>query len=214
MQMCMHACICIRTGIIIINDQYAVIIIIIIIQQKNFNCINENFWWTKFHQAQLPLHIIEGINFHHCNNDCHIIINTRQKFSDNFLLWYSTPIIIMIYAYLQLIANNYQYLSRISIKHLFVFGISLCALLPIPQLPLPFMQSATANGVFPQCPWVSAHNSRFWPTWVLTWDQNPIRLTMYGNCYSGPLKCSTWALTREWALARDTTVLVIIILLQ
>lgn len=26
-------------------------------------------------------------------------------------------------------------------------------------------------------------------------------------CYSDPLKCSTWVLTREWELARDTTVL-------
>ena len=27
-----------------------------------------------------------------------------------------------------------------------------------------------------------------------------------GNCYSGLLKCGTWALTREWALAWDTKV--------
>ena len=32
-------------------------------------------------------------------------------------------------------------------------------------------------------------------------------ITSYRSCYIDPLKCSTWALTREWALARDTTVL-------
>jgi hypothetical protein len=53
-------------------------------------------------------------------------------------------------------------------------------------------------------PWALKHYSRFWPAWALTWDQNPIRL--YRSCYSDPLKCGTWALTREWALARDTTV--------
>ena len=34
--------------------------------------------------------------------------------------------------------------------------------------------------------------------------KNPICL--YRSCYSGPSKCGTWALTREWALAQDTTV--------
>ena len=56
-------------------------------------------------------------------------------------------------------------------------------------------------------PWALKHNSRFWPTWVLTQDQNPIHL--YRSCYSGPLKCDTWALTRKWALPRDTTVIII-----
>ena len=31
---------------------------------------------------------------------------------------------------------------------------------------------------------------------------------MYRGCYIGPLKCGTWALTQEWALARDTMVFV------
>ena len=43
--------------------------------------------------------------------------------------------------------------------------------------------------------WALKHNLQFWPAWVLTRDQNFIRL--YRSCYSGPLKCSTWALTRE-----------------
>ena len=43
---------------------------------------------------------------------------------------------------------------------------------------------------------------RFWPTWVLTREQNSIHL--YRSCYSGPLKCGTWT----WALTRDTTVLI------
>ena len=30
---------------------------------------------------------------------------------------------------------------------------------------------------------------------------------MYRSCYIDPLKCGTWALTREWALACDTMVL-------
>ena len=49
-------------------------------------------------------------------------------------------------------------------------------------------------------PWRLKYNSRyrFWPTWVLTWDQNSICL--YRSCYSGPLKFGIWALTREWAL--------------
>ena len=38
----------------------------------------------------------------------------------------------------------------------------------------------------------------------VTRDQNSIRL--YRSCYSDPLKCGTWMLTREWALARDTMV--------
>ena len=54
-------------------------------------------------------------------------------------------------------------------------------------------------------PWALKHNSRFWPTWALTRDINSICL--YGSCNSDPLKFGTWALTREWALARDTTVL-------
>ena len=53
-------------------------------------------------------------------------------------------------------------------------------------------------------PWALKRNSRFWPAWALTQDQNPIRL--YRSCYIDPLKCGTWALTWEWALARDTTV--------
>ena len=31
-------------------------------------------------------------------------------------------------------------------------------------------------------------------------------ICLYGSCNSDPLKFSTWVLTREWALARDTTV--------
>ena len=49
------------------------------------------------------------------------------------------------------------------------------------------------------------HNSRFWPTWALTWDQNPIRL--YRSCYSGSLKCGAWVLTQEWVLAQDTRII-------
>ena len=52
-------------------------------------------------------------------------------------------------------------------------------------------------------PWALKHNSRFWPAWALTRDINSICL--YGSCNSDPLKFGTWALTREWALARDTT---------
>ena len=33
-------------------------------------------------------------------------------------------------------------------------------------------------------------------------------MCLYGSCNSDPLKFGTWALTREWALAQDTTVLV------
>ena len=46
------------------------------------------------------------------------------------------------------------------------------------------------------------YNLRFWAAWVLTRDQNSIRL--YRSCYSGSLKCGTGGLTQEWALARDT----------
>ena len=53
-------------------------------------------------------------------------------------------------------------------------------------------------------PWALKHNSQFWPAWALTREQNSVHL--YRSCYSGPLKYSTWVLTREWALARDTTV--------
>ena len=49
-------------------------------------------------------------------------------------------------------------------------------------------------------PWALKHNLRFWTAWALTQDQNSICL--YRSCYSGPLKCGTWA------LAQDTTVIV------
>ena len=51
-------------------------------------------------------------------------------------------------------------------------------------------------------PWALKHNSRFRPTRALTWDINS--MCLYGSCNSDPLKFGTWALTREWALARDT----------
>ena len=57
-------------------------------------------------------------------------------------------------------------------------------------------------------PWALKHNSQFWPTWALTRDINSIFL--YRSCYIEPLKCGTWALTWEWVLARDTTVLVVL----
>ena len=53
-------------------------------------------------------------------------------------------------------------------------------------------------------PWALKHNLRFQPAWALTRDINSICL--YGSCNSDPLKFGTWALTREWALAWDTTV--------
>ena len=53
-------------------------------------------------------------------------------------------------------------------------------------------------------PWALKHNSRFWPSRALTWDITSIRL--YRSCYIDPLKLGTWVLTREWALAWDTTV--------
>ena len=40
--------------------------------------------------------------------------------------------------------------------------------------------------------------------WSLIRDQNSIGF--YRNCYSDHLKCGTWALTLEWALAQDTIV--------
>ena len=54
-------------------------------------------------------------------------------------------------------------------------------------------------------PWALKHNLHFWPAWALTRDINSICL--YGSCNSDPLKFGTWALTREWVLARDTTVI-------
>ena len=55
-----------------------------------------------------------------------------------------------------------------------------------------------------KCPWGLEYTSQFWPVWALTRDIISIRL--YISCYTDPLECGTWALTREWALARDTTV--------
>ena len=46
---------------------------------------------------------------------------------------------------------------------------------------------------------------RFRPAWALTWDI--ISIHLHVSCYLYPLKFGTWALsTREWVLARDTTV--------
>ena len=58
-----------------------------------------------------------------------------------------------------------------------------------------------------KCPALK-HNSRFWPAWALTRDQNSMHL--YRSCYIDPLKWGTWALTWQWALAQDTTVVIII----
>ena len=44
-----------------------------------------------------------------------------------------------------------------------------------------------------KCLWALKHNLRFWPTWVLTRDQNSINL--YRSCHIDPLKWDTWALT-------------------
>lgn len=49
------------------------------------------------------------------------------------------------------------------------------------------------------------HKSRFLPAWVLTWDINSIHL--YGRGNIDPLKFGTWALTQEWVLSQDITVL-------
>ena len=57
-------------------------------------------------------------------------------------------------------------------------------------------------------PWALKHNSQFWPAWALFQDQNSICL--YRSCYIYPLKWGTWTLTREWALAQDTTVVVMV----
>ena len=54
-------------------------------------------------------------------------------------------------------------------------------------------------------PWALKHKSLFWPAWTLTQDIFSIRL--YRSCYIDLLKCSTWALTQEWALAQDTVVI-------
>ena len=59
---------------------------------------------------------------------------------------------------------------------------------------------------------ISAHGhlntTHDWPAWVLTWDINIIAyIYYYGSSYIDPLKCGTWVLTQEWALAWDTTVM-------
>ena len=71
--------------------RHIIIIIIIInansVKYASANLVKkffeQNFWWIKFHQAQLPLHITEWINYHQCSKGRHIlvIINTGQKFS-------------------------------------------------------------------------------------------------------------------------------------
>ena len=52
-----------------------------------------------------------------------------------------------------------------------------------------------------KCPWALQHNLRFWPARALTRDKNFICL--YRSCYIEPLKWGTWALTQEWAFARN-----------
>ena len=70
---------------------------------------------------------------------------------------------------------------------------------------LPAHMCSPHSSVLGECLWALKCNLRFWPTWVLTQDQNSIRL--YGSCCSGPLKWGTWVLTREWALVRGTTIM-------
>ena len=62
-----------------------------------------------------------------------------------------------------------------------------------------------AANLLGKCPWALKHNSRFWPAWALTQNQNSTCL--YRTCYIDPLKWGTWALTQEWALAQDNTVI-------
>ena len=84
----------------------------------------------------------------------------------------------------------------------------LCNELLIRQLHLSILSSFEElyRSIPGKHPWALKRNSWFWAAWALTRDQNSIRL--YRSCYSGPLKCSTWVLTWEWVLARDTTVCV------
>ena len=74
----------------------------------------------------------------------------------------------------------------------------------------------TYRSVLGKRPWAVNHKPWFWlvswtrplppQCWMycITWDITSIRL--YRSCYIDPLKCGTWALTREWASARDTMV--------
>ena len=78
-------------------------------------------------------------------------------------------------------------------------------LVPLKVLAMRYVRILRLYGsVLGKRPWALKHNSQFWPTWALTRDQNSIYLNR--SCYSGSLKCGTWTLTREWVLARDTTV--------
>ena len=55
------------------------------------------------------------------------------------------------------------------------------------------------------CPWALKCNLRFRPSWVLTQDINSM---FVWKLQKWPLqKFGTWAVTREWVIARDTTVL-------
>ena len=67
------------------------------------------------------------------------------------------------------------------------------------------------NSVPGKRPWALKHNSWFCSEWALTRDITSIILCLYGGCYINPLNCVTWALTREWALARDTRVILLLL---
>ena len=60
----------------------------------------------------------------------------------------------------------------------------------------------TVRSVPGKCSWALTH---YWPVWVFTQDVNIMHL--YGGCYTDPMKHSAWALTWEWVLAQDTTVM-------
>ena len=60
-------------------------------------------------------------------------------------------------------------------------------------------RSKNDNTVVGKRPWMLKHNSRFWPGRDI--------FCIEVQCYIDPLKCAIWALTREWALAQDSTVI-------
>ena len=74
-----------------------------------------------------------------------------------------------------------------------------------------FSLSAVATSLLYYCgvpnkrPWALKHYSQFSPSWTLTQDINYcILVCLYRNCYIDPLKCGTWALTRDTMVADYT----------
>ena len=75
-------------------------------------------------------------------------------------------------------------------------------------MSIPCRSPKEVQGYYTVVSWVSTHGHLNIHDRDFGLHGNIISIHLYRSCYIDPLKWGTWALTREWALARDTMVIV------